>query len=258
MPVKVVVCGAGGRMGARIIELGLRDAEIKIVGAIESPEHPRMGDAVAEVRITDSLEAVIGGADVVVDFTTARATVANASAAAKAGKALVIGTTGFEADEVAVLRQKIAAVPCVFTPNMSVGVNILFKMAELVAKALPGFEVEIIEAHHSGKTDAPSGTANKLAQIIASALKRNIAAVATYGRRGMARRKPEEIGIHAVRMGDVVGEHTVIFAGSGERLELVHRATSRDTFVLGALRAAKWVVGKPPGLYDMADVLGLK
>lgn len=256
---KLVVCGASGRMGARILQLAESDRAITIVGAVESATHPSLGDTVAGVRIQDDLGAVVDTADVVVDFTTPSASLEHADLAARSGKALVIGTTGFEHDEVTRLRKLVAPVPCVFTPNMSVGVTVLFALLKMAVRSLPGFDAEIVEIHHNQKKDAPSGTAIRLAGLLAQELKRDLGKSGTFGRKGVvgARRK-DEIGLHAVRGGDVVGEHTVYLFGPGERLELTHRAHNRDTFAVGALTAARWVVRQKPGFYDMRHVLGLE
>jgi 4-hydroxy-tetrahydrodipicolinate reductase len=212
------------------------------------------------VVITEKLEEVIDKGDVLVEFTHHEATVAHMALAAQMGKPMVIGTTGFTSQEMEAIRGYAGTIPCVLAPNMSVGINVLFKVLRDVAKILGAdYEVEIIEAHHNQKKDAPSGTALKMAQIISEALDRDLEKDAVYVRRGVigARRK-NEIGIQTIRGGDIVGEHNVMFVTEGERLEFIHRAHSRDNFARGAVRAAIWVVGKPPGLYDMQDVLGLK
>jgi 4-hydroxy-tetrahydrodipicolinate reductase len=251
--VNVVVNGALGRMGQRILACAADDAEITVVGAVDLHEHG------GEPHVTADLTGALGGADVVIDFTSHVGIPATIEVVAKARKALIIGTTGLTRDEQASLERAAKQVPIVYAPNMSVGVNLLFQLVGHVAKALGGgYDVEIVEAHHNQKKDAPSGTARKLAENIAAALGRDLARDGVYGREGIVgARGPSEIGVHAVRAGDIVGEHTVIFAGPGERIELTHRAHSRDTFARGALRAAKWVVGKAPGLYSMLDVLGL-
>jgi 4-hydroxy-tetrahydrodipicolinate reductase len=212
------------------------------------------------VKVAADLAAVLGAGDVVVDFTHHDATIGHLHQAAAARKPMVIGTTGFTAAEMETIKALARDIPCVQAPNMSMGVNLMFKVVEDMARVLgDAFDVEIIEAHHHHKKDAPSGTAMKLAQNVAGALKRNLDQVAVYERRGLiGERQPESIGIQTIRAGDIVGEHTVIFAGVGERLEVIHRAHSRDNFARGAVRAALWVVGQPPALYDMQDVLGLK
>jgi len=251
--VKIVVNGALGRMGKRIIACAGDDASIEVVGAVDLLEHD------ATPYVTTDLAEAISPADVVIDFTSHVGMPGTIDLVADAGKALVIGTTGLTADEQAGIERAATRVPIVYAPNMSVGVNLLFKLVGEVAATLgKSYDIEIVEAHHNQKKDAPSGTARKLAENIASAIGRDLEKDAVYGRQGITgARGAREIGIHAVRAGDIVGEHTVIYAGPGERIELTHRAQSRDTFARGALRAAKWVVGKPPKVYSMLDVLGL-
>jgi 4-hydroxy-tetrahydrodipicolinate reductase len=251
--VRIVVNGALGRMGRRVLACAQDDPEIEVVGAVDLTEHDET------LRVTTDLAAALRGADVVVDFTSHIGVPATIELVSKAGKALVVGTTGLTRDEQSALEKAATRVPIVYASNMSVGVNLLFRLVGEVARTLgPGYDVEIVEAHHNQKKDAPSGTARTLAERIAAALGRDLAKDAVYGRQGITgARKPGEIGIHAVRAGDIVGEHTVTFAGPGERIELTHRAHSRDTFARGALRAAKWIVGKPAALYSMLDVLGL-
>jgi len=254
---KIIVCGACGRMGEKIIELILRDKEAELTGAIEAKNHPFLGKNITpKVKVTDDLEKLIGQCDVVVDFTIPGATMEHMGAVASALKAMVIGTTGFSDEELQTIKKLSEKTACVMSPNMSPGVNLLFKISEEAAALLKGYDVEIIEVHHNKKKDAPSGTARKLAEKIALA---QGSKSVIYGRSKTAPvRKQGEICIHAVRAGDVVGEHTVVFAGEGERIELVHKAQSRDNFSCGAVMAAKWVRGRHAGLYDMADVLGLK
>src|SRR5512146_2224696 len=258
--IRVVVCGAMGRMGKMILAV-LRDRAhgCVLAGAVEAAGHPALGsDAFeaaglgrADVPVTDDFARAIAGADVAVDFTQAASSVEHARAAAAAGKAIVIGSTGLTAEQTAAVRGAAAAVPCVLSPNMSVGVNLMFRTAADVARVLgDDYDVEIVEVHHRFKKDAPSGTAAKLADAVAGALGRTMDDAGVYGRQGMVGERPrKEIGVFAVRAGDVVGEHTIIFGGLGERLEITHRAHSRDTFARGAVRAAAWVAGKPPGLY---------
>ncbi len=265
---RVVVCGAMGRMGKAILAL-LKDRPYGLVlsGAVEAAGHPALGrDAFeaagfgrAGVSVSDDFAGAIAGADVAVDFTRADSSVAHARAAAAAGRAIVVGSTGFTPEQTDAVRSAARAVPCVLSPNMSVGVNLMFKTAADMAKVLgDDYDVEIVEVHHRFKKDSPSGTAVKLADAVAGALGRTMGDAGVYGRQGMVgERTRKEIGVFAVRAGDVVGEHTLIFGGIGERLEITHRAHSRDTFARGAVRAAAWVVGKPAGLYDMKAVLGL-
>jgi len=266
--IRVVVQGAAGRMGSCIARLVLEADDMELAGATERPGHPAVGRDVGEVlgvgrmgvEVRDDLREVVEAGDVVVAFTTPEATLEAARMCGEVGRAMVVGTTGFSREQLEAFRDAVAPIPCVFSPNFSVGVNVLFRIAGEVARILgSGYDVEIVEAHHRFKKDAPSGTAKRLARAVAEGLGRDWERVAVYGREGMVgERKPEEIGIHAVRAGDIVGEHVVIFGGMGERVELVHRASSREAFARGALRAMRFVVGAKPGLYDMGDVLGLK
>jgi 4-hydroxy-tetrahydrodipicolinate reductase len=212
------------------------------------------------IDLGDDLDSVLGQADVVMDFTSHESTLAFARLCAARRKAIVIGTTGHGEEERAALTALAARIPMVWSANYSTGVNALFWLTRKAAEILgPGFDLEIVEMHHRLKKDAPSGTAAALARILAEARKLSLEQAARYGRHGLVGgRTAGEIGLHSLRGGDVVGDHTVIFAAAGERLELTHKASSRDTFALGALRAAQWVADKEPGLYDMQDVLGLK
>jgi 4-hydroxy-tetrahydrodipicolinate reductase len=268
MTTKIIVAGAVGRMGTRIIANILSGSDFELVGALETPGDSALGkdaglaagDGEAGVKIADSLDVVMPKADVLIDFTAPQTTLFHLEIAAKHGKSVVIGTTGHAPEEKKAIESISKKLPVVMASNMSVGVNVLWKVVADAAKLLgDGFDVEIIEAHHRLKKDAPSGTAMTTAEVLAKALGRDLAKDAVYHREGIiGARKAGEIGIQTIRGGDVVGDHTVFFLGNGERLEITHRATSRDTFALGALRAAKWIVGKSNGLYSMADVLGLK
>lgn len=265
---RIVVAGATGRMGSRITALSREYPELKLTGVFEKKGHsligkdigPIIGTGEIGIRLTDSLEDIIDNADVVIDFTTPNSTKENIKVAHKKNKAMVIGTTGFSKEDMKEIEPLIKGIPCVMASNMSTGVNLLLRVLQDIAKVLGDeYDVEIIEAHHRLKKDAPSGTALKMAQVIASALHRNFDEIAVYTRKGLiGERSKKEIGIQTIRAGDIVGEHTVIFGGLGERIEITHKASSRDTFARGALRAAIWVSGKPQGLYDMQDVLGLK
>ena len=241
----IIIAGSRGRMGQTLLACAARSPEIKVVGAVDQG---------------DDLGAIIGKTDVVIDFSFHNATLGIAELCAKNKKAVVIGTTGHSAEE----KNKITAlktqIPMVVGTNFSTGVNTLFWLTRKAAEILgPGFDLEVVEMHHRLKKDAPSGTANTLLEILADVRKVQLAEVLRHGRHGIVgERTPNEIGIHALRGGDVVGDHTVIFANNGERVELTHKASSRDTFANGALRAAQWVVQQRPGLYDMQDVLGLK
>jgi 4-hydroxy-tetrahydrodipicolinate reductase len=243
--IKLVINGSKGRMGQAIIALAKQDADFTVVG---------------EVDLGDDINAAAAKANVIIDFSLHDATLATAQAAAKNKAALVIGTTGHTADEKKQVLGVTRDLPVVWAANYSTGVNTLFYITRKVAEILgPGFDQEIVEMHHRLKKDAPSGTAGRLAQILAEVKQKQLAELARHGRAGIVgERTRDEIGIHAVRGGDVVGDHTVIFAAPGERVELAHKASSRETFARGSLRAAKWIVGKPAGLYDMQDVLGLK
>jgi 4-hydroxy-tetrahydrodipicolinate reductase len=266
--IPVVVAGAAGRMGGRIICLAVDDPELEVVGCFERDGHPLAGREAGQVtgcgpiglKIASSLAEVIDKCEVIIDFTEPQASLSHLKQAAAKGKAIVIGTTGMSPEMLAEVRRVAPKTRCMMAPNMSAGVNVMFKVVAQVAAVLgPGYDIEIVEAHHRMKKDAPSGTAVKLAQVAAEALGRDLAKVGRYERKGLiGARTIEEIGVQTLRGGDIVGEHTVMFAGIGERLEITHRAHSRDNFARGALRAAKWIVGQPPGLYDMQDVLGLK
>jgi 4-hydroxy-tetrahydrodipicolinate reductase len=266
--MKIAVSGAAGRMGKRILALAHDHPDIEISGALEGPANPALGRDAGEnagigrleVSISTDVEQALKQCDVLIEFSAPAASVEHAKAAATAGKAIVIGTTGFSEDQKKELAQVGTRTRCLVAPNMSMGVNLMFNLAEKVARALgDGYDVEIIEAHHRMKKDAPSGTADKLAQVVATALGRDLKEAGTYGRHGLVgERKPNEIGVMAVRGGDIVGDHTVMFVTNGERIELTHRAHSRNAFAKGAIQAALWLISRPNGLYDMQDVLGLK
>jgi 4-hydroxy-tetrahydrodipicolinate reductase len=242
MSLKILLNGSRGRMGAAVAAAA-----------------PKMGVTLAaSTDQGDDLGAAMAAADVVVDFSSPKATEGLLTLAAAAGKPVVIGTTGHTAEEKAALLKIAARVPCVWTGNFSVGVNLLYALTRRAARALgDDFDAEVIEMHHRMKVDAPSGTAARLLEIILEERKLDRGAL-RHGREGITgARKTAEVGVHSLRGGDVVGDHTVIFAGTGERIELTHRALDRAVFAQGALRAAQWVVGKKPGVYDMQDVLGL-
>lgn len=255
-------------MGCRLVSLLKESTTLKLAGAIEGVKHPTLGQDAGEIAgcgragvpITDDLPLLLERGDVVVDFSSPHATLDHLRVVAQHRRAMVIGTTGFSASEIQQIRDFAAQIPCVLSPNMSVGVNLICKVIAEMAKTLgDGYDIEVIEAHHRLKKDAPSGTALKLAEVLADAVGRNLAQVGVYERKGLiGERKNTEIGIQTVRAGDIVGDHTVLFGGIGERIEVIHRASSRDTFASGALRAAGWVAGRQPGLYDMMDVLGLR
>lgn len=266
--VRVVVAGAMGRMGSRITALSREYEDIRLTGVFEKKGHkdigrdigPLIGIGEIGVILQDGIDKVIDIADVIIDFTHTSSTLDHLRLASSKGKAMVIGTTGFTGDEIREIKSLTAEIPCVLAPNMSIGVNLLLKVLRDIATVLgDDYDIEIIEAHHRLKKDAPSGTAMKMAQVIASTLNRDLDDVAVYARKGMiGERTKREIGIQTIRAGDIVGEHTVLFGAMGERIEITHKASSRDTFARGALRAALWIHGKAPGLYNMQDVLGLK
>jgi 4-hydroxy-tetrahydrodipicolinate reductase len=261
---KLVVCGAAGRMGQRILSLATEEGQFNIIGAVERQNHPDIGkDAglVAAIRqlniqITHSYPA---GADVVVDFSQPVTTDKSIDYCLENGAALVLGTTGLSDQQKEKIKTASAKIPVVYGTNMSVGMNVLFSLAGKVASMLgEAYDIEIIEQHHRFKKDAPSGSALTLAENICKATGRKFPDCLTYGRSGKeALRQNGTIGIHAVRAGDITGIHSVIFAGIGEKITLNHTAHSRDTFARGALRAAQWLVGRKPGLYSMANVLGI-
>lgn len=263
--IKVSILGAGGRMGGAVIRALASHDRLRLHGALVRKGSDQLGTDAgtnagldpAGVRMDDDLARVIAGADVVIDFTLPEATVVNAGACEAADCALVIGSTGHSDEQKAWLHAHAWKVPVVLAPNMSVGVNVLYQLASIAARALPDFDAEICEVHHQNKQDAPSGTALRLGEAVADARAQSFEQVARYGR-GPAdgRRLRGEIGISVLRAGDVVGEHTLLLAGAGERLELRHLAQDRGSFASGALKAAAWVREEPPGLYDMGDVLG--
>lgn len=266
--VRIIVAGAAGRMGSRITTLSREYPELKLTGAFEKKGHEAVGKDIGLVmgigetgiKLSDSLGDIIDNTDVIIDFTTPSATKENVKLASQKGKAMVIGTTGFSKDDMKEIEPYVKSIPCVMASNMSMGVNLLLKVLQDIAKVLGNeYDVEIVEAHHRLKKDAPSGTALKMAQVIADALGRNLDSAAVYARKGLiGERTKKEIGIQTIRAGDIVGEHTVLFGGLGERIEITHKVSSRDTFARGALKATLWISGKPAGLYDMQDVLGLK
>jgi 4-hydroxy-tetrahydrodipicolinate reductase len=266
--VKAVVTGAAGRMGGKIISLISTMENIRVVGAVEIAKHPIIGRDMGQglglgktgVLVRDKLSDCIDKADVVIDFTNHEASLNYLKVAKENNRAIVIGSTGFTNNEMIEIRELTKDIRCVLTPNMSVGVNVMLKILEYCAGILKDdYDVEIIEAHHHLKKDAPSGTAMQMAKVIADKLGRDMENTLVYSRRGLiGERTKKEIGIQTVRAGDIVGEHTVIFGGIGERLEFIHRAHNRDNFAKGAIRAAQWIVNQKNGLYDMQDVLGLR
>ena len=252
-------------MGRLIIQGVSQQADMELAGAIEYPEHPQIGSdagvvaGIGEigVAITSKLEDVLENADVVIEFSKPEATIQHLRQVVDADKAMVIATTGFNPDELETVKKLASQIRCVMAPNMSLGVNVMIQALELIAKALgDDYNIEVIEAHHNHKADAPSGTALRLAETVAAALGRDLAEVGVYGRHGIVgARSQKEIGIHAVRGGDIAGDHTVLFATEGEQLSVVHRAHSPEAFAKGAIRAARWVVDASKGLHDVSEVL---
>jgi 4-hydroxy-tetrahydrodipicolinate reductase len=242
---RVIITGSKGRMGQALLSCAERMEDIEVAGAVDQG---------------DSLATLMEDADGIVDFSVHDATEGIAQLCSQHGKFLVVGTTGHSAEEKAAVQAHAKTIPLVIASNYSTGVNTLFWLTRKAAEALgPSFDIEVVEMHHRNKTDAPSGTARTLGEILAEARRASLDTVARHGRSGIVgARTDAEIGMHALRGGEVVGDHTVIFAGQGERVELTHKASSRDTFASGALRAAAWVADKPAGLYSMQDVLGLR
>lgn len=265
---KVIIAGAAGRMGKRIAAMVNDHKDLQVAGGFELPGNPCVGMDLGEVAgighlgiaISDDVRKIIDTCDVVIDFTFHEATMTLARIVAQHQKAMVIGTTGLTTENVAELKELSKNFPCVQSPNMAVGVNVLFKAAAKIASVLgAAYDIEIVEAHHRMKKDAPSGTALKLGEVVAEAVNRKLEEVGVYSRHGMiGARTDQEIGIQTIRAGDIVGEHTVYFAGAGERIEITHRAHSRDNFAQGAAVAAAWVTSQNNGLYTMFDVLGLQ
>jgi 4-hydroxy-tetrahydrodipicolinate reductase len=258
--IKVVVAGAGGKMGQTLIEGVRADKSLLLAAALDVAGSPAVGTSIGGIKVDSSPSRAIAAGDVLIDFTRPEGTIEHLEICASLGKSIVIGTTGFPEPLKKAILQAGRRIPIAMSPNFAVGVNALFKLAEVAAGILgDDFDVEIIEAHHRNKVDAPSGTALKLGEIVAASLKRDLSKDAKHGRVGDTGVRPaRQIGFHAIRGGDIVGEHTVVFAGAGERVELTIRSQSRMTYALGALRAARFLSGKKPGLYDMNDVLGLK
>jgi len=263
--LKIIITGVFGRVGSTILNLALNDKDIAVVGVIESKTHPMVGKTLDRVssatndplNIEGNLAAIIEKCDVVIDFTEPRASLDYFRIARKNKKAIVIGTTGFSEDALAEIRGSIDT-RVVISPNMSIGMNLMFEIVDKLSRIMKDdYDIEIVEMHHKMKKDAPSGTAVRLKDIVqASEPARNWIEIS--GRKGIiGERKREEIGVLALRGGDVVGEHTVMFAGVGERLEVTHRAYSRENFARGAFLAAKWLISQPDGIYSMKDVLGI-
>ena len=265
--IKIGITGAAGRMGRTLIEMCLANPQTELVAAVERQGSPLVGtdagllvsgDEIG-VEVMHDLTEAASRCDVVIDFTVPDSTIANVGVCREAGCRMVIGTTGL-GDDARHLENAADDIAIVFAPNMSVGVNLCFRLAELAAKSLgDDFDVEIIEAHHRHKIDAPSGTAVRLGEIVARALERDLKSSAVYGREGITGpRDSKTIGFETIRAGEIVGDHTALFAGAGERIEITHRAQDRSTFASGAMRAARWIMQYERGIFDMQDVLGLR
>lgn len=260
---RIAIAGVGGRMGQSLVQAAQTETAVTLGAASEHTHSPWIGRPPAEwadtINVVDDLRHVATDFDVLIDFTRPEVSLEHAALCRQLNKRLVLGTTGFNPEQDRHLRATLDGLPVVWAPNMSVGVNLSFKLVEIAARVLgDSVDVEIIEAHHRHKIDAPSGTALRLGHIVADTLGRDLAQEAIYGREGRTgARERRTIGFATIRGGDIVGEHTTLFAGEGERLEITHRAASRMTFAHGALRAAQWLMTQPPGLYDMQDVLGL-
>ena len=258
--IKVMVAGAGGKMGRTLVDAVLADRSLSLAAAFDAKGSPAIGTKIGGVKVKSDAGAAISLGEILIDFTRPEGTLAHLACCLEAGKAMVIGTTGFSDSQLRELRNAGRKIPIVLSPNFAGGVNAVFKLAQTAAAILgDDFDVEIVEAHHRHKVDAPSGTALMLGELVARVLKRNLSKVSSHGRHGdIGARPARQIGFHAIRGGDIVGEHTVIFAGTGERVEVTVRSQSRMTYAHGALRAVKFLRGRRPGLYDMGDVLGLK
>ncbi|NIP54837.1 MAG: 4-hydroxy-tetrahydrodipicolinate reductase [Phycisphaerae bacterium] len=264
--IKAGVAGVGGKMGERIVSLLLDNDGFEVTGATEIQGSRLIGKDIGSlsaqkktsVAVSSSLDEAFSTADGIIDFTSPESTIKTAEYAAQNSKALVIGTTGFTDEQKNELVKLAYNFPCVFSPNMSVGVNVMFEMSKKLTELLGAdFDIEILEAHHRNKKDSPSGTALRIAEVVSETLNKNLDDIAVYSRYGnIGARKKGELGIQTLRGGDVVGEHSLIFYGDGERIEFTHKASSRDTFANGAIRALRWIHDKPAGIYTMKDVLG--
>ncbi len=266
-PLKVVIAGCSGRMGHALLDGIFADADLALHGALDRAGSPDIGRDVGEqfgklsgVHVTDDVESALKDADVLVDFTRPEASMQYLPICQNANVSMVIGTTGFSAEQKLAIEAASKNISIVFAPNMSVGVTLLINLVEQAARVLSdGYDIEVVEMHHRHKVDAPSGTALRLGEAAAKGLSQNLADCAIYAREGVTgEREAGKIGFATLRGGDVVGDHTVVLAGIGERVELTHKASSRATFALGALRAAKFLADKKTGMFDMQDVLGLR
>jgi 4-hydroxy-tetrahydrodipicolinate reductase len=265
--IRCAIVGAGGRMGRMLIEAVLQAPDTELAAALDLPGSPFLGKDAGEmvgapcgVQVTDDTAAALQNADCLIDFTRPEGSLHHLEICRRHGVHVVIGTTGFSPEQKQQIEAISQEIPIVFAPNMAVGVNVVFKLLDMAARILnEGYDVEIVEAHHRHKIDAPSGTALRMGEVVAAALDRNLAECAVYGREGHTGERPStQIGFATVRGGDIVGDHTVLFAGTGERVEITHKAASRMPYALGSLRAARFLRGKDNGLFDMQDVLGLR
>ena len=265
--VRIAIAGASGRMGRMLVETTLKSSDLVLVAAFDQADSPFIGKDAGElvgapcgVTVTSDVAAGLAKADCLIDFTRTEGTLHHLELARTAGCGMVIGTTGFSAEGKAAIAAAAEQIPVVFAPNMAVGMNAVFKLLDVAARILnEGYDVEIIEAHHRLKVDAPSGTALRMGEVVANALGRDLESCAVYGREGVTgERDGQTIGFATVRGGDIVGDHTVLFAGIGERIEITHKSGSRMPYASGSLRAARFIAGRKAGLFDMQDVLGLK
>lgn len=265
--LNIAVAGSTGRMGRTIMQTIAEVDDLRLSAALEQPDSAYLSQDAGsligtpnDIIIRSDFAAALPGSDVLIDFTRPAGTLAHLAVCRQLGIKLVIGTTGFSAEEKEMIRAAASDIAIVFAPNMSIGVNILFKLLEVATRALPtGYDVEIIEAHHRHKVDAPSGTALRMGEVIAQTQEKELEKVAIYGREGhTGERAADTIGFSTIRGGDIVGDHTALFAGIGERLEITHKASSRQTFAAGALHAARFLANQSSGLFDMQDVLGLR
>jgi 4-hydroxy-tetrahydrodipicolinate reductase len=267
MVQQIAIAGSSGRMGRALLEAVFQAPDLRLHAALERSDSPFLGKDAGEllgspcgVQITDRVEQALAGAQALIDFTRPEGTMAHLHVCRQLKVPMVIGTTGLTAEQKGAIAGAAREIPIMAAPNMSVGVTVMLDLLRTAAQALSeGYDIEIIEAHHRHKVDAPSGTALRMGEVIAQALKRDLSKVAVYGREGVTgERQASTIGFATVRGGDIVGDHTALFAGTGERLEITHKASSRATFAMGALRAARFLRGKSSGLFDMRDVLGLQ
>ena len=264
---RIGIVGAGGRMGRMLIEACLKDEQLSLGAVFDTPGSPVVGKTAGElvgmasdVVVTDDLAAGLKNIDCLIDFTRPQGTLHHLELCRQAGVGIIIGTTGFEAEGKEAIAAAAKDIPIVFAPNMAVGVNLVFKLLDTAARILnQGYDIEVVEAHHRMKIDAPSGTALRMGEVLANALERDLKECAVYGREGVTgERDPSTIGFATIRGGDIVGDHTVMFGGLGERVEITHKASSRQPYALGSLRAARFIAGRASGLFDMQDVLGLR